>query len=787
MTSSSPAGAADERAPGPATEDAWAELHASFAWRVPDRFNIADVCLHRWAHDTPDALAIVHEREKGASQEITYGVMQRKARRLSNALATLGVLRGDRVAVILPQRPQTAVSLLAIVQMGAVAVPLSTLFGPEALRARLADSGAKVAIVDDLAVGHVRDLRDELPALQAVIAVGRAEGRTEASWTDIIANAAPGYQTANTSANDPAFLIYTSGTTGPAKGALIPHRAMIGNLSGFIASQNWYPTDAGAFWSPADWAWTGGLWDALLPVLYFGRTIVASSGRFDAAEALKLMERRKVTHAFLFPTALKAMMRVAPEPRASHPGLKLQAVMSAGETVGEMVFEWCRDKLGVVVNEMFGQTEANYVVGNCGRHLRGDGTAGQGWPRRAGSMGRPYPGHRVAVIDDAGSECPPGVEGEIAVHPRDLDGRRDPVFFLGYWHNEAATHARFTGTPFESWFRTGDRAALDAEGYFWYAGRADDQFKTSGYRVGPAEIEGCLARHPAVAQVAVVPKPDSQRGAVVKAFVIVAEGAEPDVALVEALQELVRGQLAPYETPKEIEFVETLPMTTIGKLQRNVLRQLEIDRAKGVAPPALPAKPVKPAGRGGKKGGRKSAAKPADDAARAQAAVSVPPAAAPAAVQAAAVEAASARAADDAGASEAVPPWKARQAAKEGGQGAKGGPGGKGGAGGKGGQGAKAGQAGMGGQAAKAGKSGKPGKAVWPGKAVLFAAAAVPGAAPMPTDVAAAMPDPAPMMTDAANDADDVVSDEDDAIAEYALLEPIPDDEDEASVLDEDD
>ena len=569
-------------------DDAYAALHATFVWSVPERFNIAEACLHRWARETPAAVAIVHERENGARADITYGTLQRKARRLSNALKTLGVQRGDRVAIVMPQRPQTAAALMGVCQMGAIAVPLSALFGAEALEQRLRDSGACVAIVDEACATVVKGLRDKLPALRHVIGVGKAERRVDHSWTRILSDAEANFTTEDTSADDPALLIYTSGTTGPAKGALIPHRAMIGNLSGFVASQNWFLAEGGPFWSPADWAWTGGLWDALLPTLYFGRTIIAWSARFDAARALALMERYGVTHAFLFPTALKAMMRAAPEPRLRHPKLKLRAIMSAGEAVGEAVFAYCRDQLGVTVNEMYGQTEANYIVGNCGLHVAADGSRHAGWPARAGSMGRPYPGHRVAVLDDEGRACPPDVVGHVAVHARDVHGDRDPVLFLGYWNDEAATRAKFTGEPFESWWRTGDRAAMDASGYLWYAGRSDDQFKTSGYRVGPFEIETCLARHPAVAQVAVVPKPDEERGAVVKAFVVAAAGVVPDAALVEALQQMVRERLAPYETPKEIEFVEALPMTTTGKVRRNVLRQLEADRAAGTAEPMTP-------------------------------------------------------------------------------------------------------------------------------------------------------------------------------------------------------
>jgi len=560
--------------------DNHARLHRDFAWSVPEQFNIAQACLHRWARDTPAAVAIMQDAGDEPAVPTTYAALQRDARRLSNALGALGVMRGDRVAIVMPQRSQTAIALMAVFQMGAIAVPLSTLFGAEALQSRLNDSGAKLAIVDEASAGAIAALRESCPALLKVMGAGAADGTGDVSWGASLAAARDFFEPVDTRADDPALLIYTSGTTGPAKGAVIPHRALIGNLSGFVASQNWFEGD-GPFWSPADWAWTGGLWDALLPTLYFGRTIVASRARFDADLALKLMERHRITHTFLFPTALKAMMRVAPEPHASHPRLALRSIMSAGEAVGEGVFAYCRDKLGVVVNEMFGQTEINYVVGNCGQYRAADGTLAPGWPPRAGSMGRPYPGHRVAVIDDDGNECPRGTPGDIAVHARDVHGARDPIFFLGYWNNERATRAKFTGEPFESWCRTGDRAVMDDEGYLWYQGRSDDQFKSSGYRIGPSEIEDCLARHPAVAQVAVVPKPDPERGAVVKAFVILAVGAQPGDALVEELQQLVRSRLAPYETPKDIEFVPSLPMTTTGKLQRNVLRQLEADRAAG--------------------------------------------------------------------------------------------------------------------------------------------------------------------------------------------------------------
>jgi acetyl-CoA synthetase len=322
--------------------------------------------------------------------------------------------------------------------------------------------------------------------------------------------------------------------------------------------------------------------DALLPTLYFGREIVGFQGRFSAERAFELLVAHGVTHSFLFPTALKAMMKAVPHPRAQH-ALKLRAVMSAGEAVGDAVFAWCRDELGVVVNEMFGQTEINYIVGNCGRSMDGEGRPAPGWPARPGSMGRAYPGHRVAVIDDAGRECPRGTPGEVAVHRLDVHGEPDPVFFLGYWRNDEATRGKYTGEPAASWCRTGDMAVMDDDGYLWYQGRSDDMFKAAGYRIGPSEIENCLVKHPAVANAAVVPKPDADRGAVVKAYVVLAPGFAAGDALVQDLQRHVRGQLAPYEYPKEIEFIDALPMTTTGKVQRRVLRLQEQARAAGGA------------------------------------------------------------------------------------------------------------------------------------------------------------------------------------------------------------
>ncbi len=526
-------------------------IRHEFQWRVPERYNIAhQVC------DKHSALAshpaMFYENEEGEEKTYTFGQLSTLSNQFANALRAMGIARGDRVGIILQQRIETGIAHLAVYKLGAVALPLSILFGPDAIEYRLSDSGAKAVITLGHHVTMIQDMKQLLPELQTVISCGESEG--DASFWTLIDAASEQLTPVVTKADDPALLIYTSGTTGPPKGALVAHRALLGNLTGFELSQNFFPEPNDVFWTPADWAWTGGLMDGLLPSWYYGKPIVAfEGGKFDSQRACRLMEKYAVTNAFIPPTALKMIRKVTDIESYK---FKLRAIMSAGETMGAELYEWGQDALGFQINEMWGQTEFNYLVGNCARIMT----------VKPGSMGKPYPGHIVSVIDDNGNELPAGENGELAA-------RRvgDPVMFLGYWNNDQATRDKFTG----DWFCTGDVGYRDEDGYIWFVGRKDDVISSAGHRVGPGEIEDCLLKHPAVVQASVIGSPDELRGNIIKAYIVLAEGFAPSDALKDEIQAAVKTRLAAHEYPRAIEFIAEMPMTTTGKVRRVELRRMD--------------------------------------------------------------------------------------------------------------------------------------------------------------------------------------------------------------------
>ncbi|TDJ26473.1 MAG: AMP-dependent synthetase, partial [Gammaproteobacteria bacterium] len=473
----------------------------------------------------------------------------------ANALKGLGVARGDRVAIVLSQRIETVIAHLAIYKLGAVALPLAILFGREALEYRLRNSASKLAITDRSKYETVRAMLPELPALQMVI--GCNTGEASGEFWNLLKRSSSKLKIVDTGADDAACLIYTSGTTGPPKGALIAHRAVIGNFTGFEMSQNFFPQKGDLFWTPADWAWTGGLWDALLPSLNYGMPVLAYEGAgFDPERICRLIGKYSVSNAFIPPTALK-MLRSEGSVKEKF-ALQLRAVMSAGEQLGEELIHWGEEALGLTINEMWGQTEFNYLVGNCSAIMA----------PKPGSMGKPYPGHCVDVIDDQGGVLATGEQGELAAW---CD---DPVMFLGYWNNEAATKEKITN----NWFRTGDIGYRDEDGFLWFVGRMDDVISSAGYRIGPGEVEDSLMKHPAVLQTAVIGKPDKLRGEIVKAYIVLARGYQAGADLGNEIKASVRERLSAHEYPREIEFIDELPMTTTGKVRRMDLRQREVDK-----------------------------------------------------------------------------------------------------------------------------------------------------------------------------------------------------------------
>ncbi len=530
---------------------------ARFRWRVPARYNIGiDIC-DKWAGE-PDRLALIHKRrpdEPGPEVErFTFRGLSRLSNQLANALAAHGIARGDRIGILLPQAPETALAHIAAYKLGAIAVPLFALFGAEALEYRLGDSGAAALITDNAGLATVAEIRGQLPALKLILCT-EGTGAGALGFHEETAKARDAFAPADTLADDPAMIIYTSGTTGPPKGALHAHRVLLGHLPGVEFPQEFFPQAGDLFWTPADWAWIGGLIDVLLPAWHHGVPVLAHRfAKFEPEEAFRLMAEFGVRNAFMPPTALK-MMRGVDTPR-SRWRYDVRSIGSGGETLGEGLLDWGRETFGLTINEFYGQTECNLVVGNCAGLM----------PVKPGCMGRAVPGHEVAIVDDTGAPLPHGMHGNIAVK------RPDPVMFLKYWNNPEATTKKFAG----DWLLTGDTGARDEDGYFRFAGRDDDVITSGGYRIGPGEIEDCLLKHPAVAMAAVVGVPDELRTERVKAFVVLREGAVASEATAAELQAHVKARLAAHEYPREVAFIDALPMTATGKIVRRALRQRDV-------------------------------------------------------------------------------------------------------------------------------------------------------------------------------------------------------------------
>ncbi|MBK8456670.1 MAG: AMP-binding protein [Phyllobacteriaceae bacterium] len=535
--------------------DTFDAIVRDFSWDLPELYNIGVACCDDWAVREPGRVALRRWRDDGPMAETTYGELAELSDRLANGLSRLGASAGDRVAIVLPQRLETVAAHLAIYKSAMIAVPLARLFQPEALEYRLARAGVSIVVTDADGAAKIRLIRERLPELRHVVVIGDGANAAETGFDDLVASTSAGFTAAVTTPDTPALIIFTSGTTGPPKGALHGHRVVIGHLPGLMTHHEFMPQPGDMAWTPADWAWAGGLLNILLPCLMLGVPVVYGGlDRFDPEKAFRLMSEAGVRNAFIPPTALRLMRTV--EAPARRFALTLRTVGSGGESLGAATHEWAQRELGLRVNEFYGQTECNLVL-SC------FGAAGV---MKAGSIGKAVPGHDVAVIDDSGGVCPSGVRGEVAI------SRPDPVMFLGYWRDEAATAKKYRG----DWLLTGDQAVVDAEGYYQFVGRDDDIINVAGYRVGPGEIEDSLITHPAVRLAAAVGKPDALKGEIVKAYVVLAPGHEASAALADDIRRHVKARLAANIYPREVEFVDDIPLTTTGK----VIRRLFRDKAK---------------------------------------------------------------------------------------------------------------------------------------------------------------------------------------------------------------
>lgn len=522
---------------------------------IPEDANIYAMTVGRQiAEGRADAPAMVFEKPDGTLEHWSFGRVDDAATALAARLRALGYGQGDYIGLHTGMCPETAIAHMAVCKLGGVAVTLSQLYGPDALSHALNHCGARCLLTSEQGWSGLRaDATSLFPDLAHVL-VADCEG-SEENLGDVLASDAPAdFEPAFTGADDTALLMYTSGSTGMPKGIRHGHRVLASyrpSINLFF-NLSMYDEDA-VFWSPSDWAWVGGLLDMLFPAWMAGRPVVTAEARFKAEWAYDFMARHKITHTFLAPTAIKRLAQTS-NPRDTY-DLSLRVICTGGEALAADTLAWAEDELGVVCNEFYGMTEVNHLIGNCAAL----------YPRRPGSMGVAYPGHVVKLVDADGNEVPDGEEGEI------VTPARAPTRYLGYLKNEQKESELRLG----DWMRTFDLAVRDEDGYFWYKGRSDDLIKSSGFRIGPAEIESCLLAHPDVAEVAVIGKPDADRGQIVKAFVRLANGASAEDDRVKVLQNHVRERLAAYKAPREIAFVDSFEMTSSGKINRRALRNAE--------------------------------------------------------------------------------------------------------------------------------------------------------------------------------------------------------------------
>jgi len=537
-------------------------LYNTFNLNIPLKFNIASATIDKFANT--NRVALKNIKFNGELENLSFRFIQKKSNQLANALDNLNLNRNDRVGIILGQCPETLISHISCFKSGKISIPLFNLFGVDALKFRLNDSSASVVICDKYGLEKLKKIKDSLPSLKYIICTDQYDDSKDILFFDsLLRKSKDEYKNLNTNSDDPALIIYTSGTTGDPKGALLPHRTLLGHLPGVEMPHEFLSSDLSyndCFWTPADWAWIGGLFDVLLPSLYFGIPVLSHrSKKFDPEFTFDLMEKFEVKNTFLPPTSLKMMKSF--NLYKSRDKLNLRTVGSGGEALGEELLNWGKEILNVGINEFYGQTECNLTVSNNGLIMK----------QKLGSIGRPVPGHKVKLMKDDGTFISKSDdEGEIVIQSN------SPSIFSGYWNNDKETQKKII----DGWLHTGDYATVDDEGYFYFKGRKDDLINSSGYRIGPSEIESTILSLQEVEMVAVVGVPDELRGEIIKAVVVPRDKAllkNKNENLKYKIKEHVKQNLAAHEYPRLIEFVEELPLTTTGKIKRNLIRKNHIE------------------------------------------------------------------------------------------------------------------------------------------------------------------------------------------------------------------
>jgi acetyl-CoA synthetase len=539
--------------------DSYEHLRESFEWEFPEQVNIAEYVCDRHAH-RKNEVAIFYEDTRGREGMLTFWQLKQVTNRLANYLTDTGIDKGNRVAVCVPQKPETAVAHIGIWKSGGVSVPLSTLFGPEALAYRLDDSDTRVAIVDEINLDNVREVKDDIESLEEVIVVGNIDNleSDEIPFNEALDGVSRDFDPVVTEAEDDALIPYTSGTTGDPKGVRYPHRSIFGHLPGFICTFcNADLTEEDVFWHPSGWAWMGSLFDLVMPALYYGKPVLAyeNYGPFEPGKAFEMIERYGLSCLYIPPTALRMMMNEVEVPDEQYDPSSVRVLGSGGESLGKTLPEWAADIFGATIQEAYGQTEATILVGNCSRYFE--------YQR---CIGKPMPGFDIEIFDrDNREPVSSGEIGEIAVKDN------NPTIFKGYWKKPKKTESKFV----DNWMLTEDLAVEDEDGYLDFKSRRDDVIISSGYRIGPEEVEDTVAKHEAVADAGVIGVDDEERGTVIKAYVVLNSSYKPSENLTGEIQDFVKNQLAKYEYPRSIEYVEKLPKTTTGKIRRKTLREWE--------------------------------------------------------------------------------------------------------------------------------------------------------------------------------------------------------------------